>query len=102
MVDRNIASDQGLNQLSSGPHPVNSRSAVANAATSCGNQKSFGQCIENPAGYSGPPHLLSPWGSAGRGGGSGLLKDTVPGRPPFHPNQRCGPDEGPGLGRTAW
>jgi len=48
-------------------------------------QNSFGQCIGNPAGYSGPPHLLSPWGSAGRGGGSGLLKDTVPGRPPFSP-----------------
>jgi len=39
--------------------------------------------MQNPAVYSGPPHLLSPWGSAGRGGGSGLLKDTASDRPPF-------------------
>src|SRR5256885_15240190 len=51
----------------------------------------------NPTECSGPPHLLGPWGSAGRGRCEWPPHDTAPGRPlslmsPFR-RTRCGKDK---------
>src|SRR5437762_11428138 len=41
----------------------------------------------NPTECSGPPHLLGPWGSAGRGRCEWPPHDTAPGRPPCFPEK---------------
>src|SRR6266487_5301951 len=47
--------------------------------------KSWAYPFDNPTECSGPPHLLGPWGSAGRGRCEWPPHDTAPGRPPCFP-----------------
>src|SRR6266702_3112124 len=49
--------------------------------------KSWAYPFDNPTECSGPPHLLGPWGSAGRGRCEWPPHDTAPGRPPCFPEK---------------
>jgi len=61
---------------------------MANVATRCVHiEVLIGQCIENPAGSSGPPHLLSPWGRPVGAVGVASSKTPFPAGHHFRPKE---------------